>query len=592
MRLFLIFLVATLTLVSCATTAPPPESARDAAAQLQAVIDTEWEQRLGHYPQLAARYGARVTRPLTDMSLDAIAQRNAESEQLLAELDAIDQTRLTPDEQVNFAVMHRILSDRVENHAFHGYLIPMTVDEGFHTALARLPNAQRLDTPEAYDRYLEQLDAIPTYMQQHIDLLSIGLDKGMTLPKVILDGYEGTIAAHVVERPEDSVFFAPFQAFPTHFDAATTARLEREGSQAVMESAVPAYGALLDFMTDTYIPNARETIGASEMPDGKRYYEALVRQFTTLDLTPPQVHEIGLKEVARIRDEMQQVINTLEYEGTFAEFIHYLRTDPAFYAETPDELLDYAMVISKRMDGALPALFGKLPRMPYTVAPVPDHIAPKYTGGRYVPTSIGSKRPGYYWVNTFALESRPLYIMEALSLHEAVPGHHLQISLSQELDHLPPFRRELYLSAFGEGWGLYSEWLGKEAGFYQDPYSEFGRLTYEMWRACRLVVDTGIHAFGWSRDQAMNFLAENTALSLHEVKTETDRYISWPGQAVSYKIGELEIRALRQQAEAELGANFDVRQFHDTILKNGTVPLGVLRKEVERFIEQENAVNP
>lgn len=589
MRLFLIFLVTMTTLVSCATTAPPPSTDPDAAAQLQEVIDTEWEQRLSHYPQLAARYGARIRRPLTDMSLDAIEQRRDESEQLLALLEDIDRSQLERDAQINFAVMHRILSDRVDYYRFHGYLIPMTVDDGFHIALARLPNGQNLNTPDAYDRYLEQLDAVPVYMQQHIDLLKMGLDQGMTLPKVVLDGYEVTIESHVVQSAQDSLFFAPFRAIPAHFDAATTTRLKRAGARAVMDSVVTSYQSLLTFMTDTYIPNARDTIGASEMPNGKRYYEALVRQFTTLDLTPPQIHEIGLKEVARIRDEMQQVINTLEFEGTFADFIHYLRTDPSFYANSPGELLDYAMVISKRMDGALPALFGKLPRMPYTVAPVPDHLAPKYTGGRYVPTSIGSKRPGYYWVNTFALDSRPLYIMEALSLHEAVPGHHLQMSLSQELDHLPSFRRELYLSAFGEGWGLYSEWLGKEAGFYQDPYSEFGRLTYEMWRACRLVVDTGIHAFGWSREQAMSFLADNTALSLHEVTTETDRYISWPGQAVSYKIGELEIKALRAQAESKLGAAFDVREFHDTILKNGTVPLGVLREEVEHYIKEKGA---
>ena len=591
MRLLLTILVATLTLAACVTTTPAP-GAPGAAEQLQAVIDTEWAQRLNHYPQLATRYGVTPSRPLTDMSLDAIEQRRDEAEVLLAQLESIDRKELEREDQVNYAVMHRILSDRVEYYEFHGYLIPMTVDDGFHIALARLPNSQGLKTPEAYDRYLEQLHAIPDYMQQHIDLLKMGMDQGMTMPRVVLDGYEVTITSHVVESAQDSLFFAPFKSIPEHFDAATASRLKLEGERAVLDSVVPAYDTLLTFMTGTYIPNARESIGASAMPNGQRYYEALVRQFTTLDLSPPQIHEIGLKEVARIRAEMQQVINTLEFDGTFADFVHYLRTDPSFYAETPGELLDYAMVISKRMDGALPALFRTLPRMPYTVEPVPAHLAPKYTGGRYVPTSTGSTRPGIYWVNTFALESRPLYVMEALSLHEAVPGHHLQMALAQELDHLPPFRRELYLSAFGEGWGLYSEWLGKEVGFYQDPYSEFGRLTYEMWRACRLVVDPGIHAFGWSRDQAMNFLAENTALSLHEVKTETDRYISWPGQAVSYKIGELEIRALRQQAEAELGAEFDVRQFHDAILRNGTVPLGVLREEVERFIQQENAVSP
>jgi uncharacterized protein (DUF885 family) len=342
-------------------------------------------------------------------------------------------------------------------------------------------------------------------------------------------------------------------------------------------------------MMKEYIPNARTTIGAAELPNGREYYAQRLRHFTTLDMSVDDVHQLGLSEVRRIRSEMMEIIKQVEFAGDFAAFLKFLRTDPQFYAKTPEELLKEACYITKRMDGKLPSLFKTLPRLPYSVQAVPAHLAPKYTGGRYVGPALGSTEPGYYWVNTYALENRPLYVLEALTLHEAVPGHHLQTALARELEGLPNFRRFLYLSAFGEGWGLYSERLGLEAGFYTNPYSNFGRLTYEMWRACRLVVDTGIHAKGWTREQAMDFLASNTALSLHEVRTETDRYISWPGQALAYKIGELKIRALRRQAEEALGGKFDVREFHDVVLRNGAVPLPVLEGEVMAYLQAQRA---
>jgi len=323
------------------------------------------------------------------------------------------------------------------------------------------------------------------------------------------------------------------------------------------------------------------------MPGGGAYYEHLVRHFTTLDVTPEEVHELGLQEVARIQAAMDAVIAEVGFEGSFADFLAFLRTDPQFYAKTPEELLSYASWISKRMDGQLPNLFGRLPRRPYGVAAVPDEIAPNYTGGRYIPGGLESGSSGTYWVNTYALESRPLYVMEALSFHEAVPGHHLQISLTQELVHLPKFRRQWGLTAYEEGWALYSEGLAEEVGFYDDPYSRFGRLTYEMWRACRLVVDTGIHAFGWSRQEAIDYLGSRTALSLHEVTTEIDRYITWPGQALGYKMGELTIRRLRAEAEEALGADFDIRAFHDEILAHGEVPMGVLETIVRDWISSQ-----
>jgi uncharacterized protein (DUF885 family) len=337
-------------------------------------------------------------------------------------------------------------------------------------------------------------------------------------------------------------------------------------------------------MTGEYLPKTRTTTAAADLPRGREYYAHRVRYFTTLDVKPEDVHKIGLAEVARIHDEMLEVIRQTGFQGDFPAFLKFLRTDPRFYARTPEELLKQASFIAKRMDGKLPSLFSRLPRLPYGVEPVPAHLAPKYTGGRYVEAPVGGTRAGTYWVNTYALESRPLYVLEALTLHEAVPGHHLQIALQQELQGVPPFRRTAGVGAFVEGWGLYSERLGLEAGFYQDPYSNFGRLTYEMWRACRLVVDTGLHAFGWPRERAMDFLASNTALSLHEVGTETDRYISWPGQALAYKMGELKIRELRRMAETELGPRFDVRAFHDAILASGPVPLPVLEEQIRAYI--------
>jgi uncharacterized protein (DUF885 family) len=343
-------------------------------------------------------------------------------------------------------------------------------------------------------------------------------------------------------------------------------------------------------MVGTYLPGTRTTFGASELPNGRDYYRAQVRWFTTLDASPEEIHEIGLREVARIRREMDETIAETGFDGTFEEFLDFLRSEPRFYVDTAEQLLKEASFIAKRMDGRLPTLFGRLPRLPYTVEPVPDDLAPKYTSARYVRAAIGSGEPGIYWVNTYGLESRPLYSLEALSFHESVPGHHLQLALAAELDDLPEFRRLASITAFVEGWALYAEWLGIEAGFYDDPYSRFGRLSNEMWRACRLVVDTGVHAMGWSRDEMIELMVANTALSRHEIETETDRYITWPGQALGYKMGELEIRRLRRRAEETLEERFDVREFHDVVLANGALPLSVLSDVVEHWLETKSSL--
>jgi uncharacterized protein (DUF885 family) len=560
------------------------ETSRQSAA-FHTLLDEDWEARLREDPLLATstgdhRYDDRLP-SVAPADLERAAQRRRA---LLARLQAIPRAGLANQDRISYDMLAAELRDDVADHELGQWRLPINADSGFHTGFAELPRHTTLTTTRDYENYIARLRAFPAYVAQQIANMREGIRTGFTLPRVVLDGYDVTIRTHVVEDPEKSVFYAPFRAFPPGVPETERTRLVTAGRAAILEGAVAGYRAFLDFMTGEYVPKARTTTAAADLPRGRAYYAHRVRHFTTLDVTPEDVHKIGLAEVARIHAEMMDVIKQAGFQGDFAAFLQFLRTDPRFYARTPEELLKEASFIAKRMDGKLPSLFGRLPRLPYGVEAVPAHLAPKYTGGRYVEAPVGSTRAGTYWVNTYALESRPLYVLEALTLHEAVPGHHLQIALQQELEGVPAFRRAAGVGAFVEGWGLYSERLGLEAGFYQDPYRNFGRLTYEMWRACRLVVDTGLHALGWSRAQAMDFLADNTALSLHEVRTETDRYISWPAQALAYKMGELKIRELRRQAETELGPRFDVRAFHDAVLANGPVPLPVLEEQIRDFI--------
>jgi uncharacterized protein (DUF885 family) len=566
--------------VSVATAQSPSERAR-------ALFDEYWQYQLRENPLQATAAGDhRYDDRLPSVTLADFARRDAAYRELLGRVSQINSAALPADDRVSWEMMKRELEVGIEGYQVKRHLMPLLVDDGFHIAFAFLPAQMPFSTTRDYENYIARLRAFPKYAEQHIVLLRDALKSGYSLPRAILDGYDLSISSHVVDDPMKSAFWKPFASFPTTVPAADRARLTESGKQAIATGIVPGYRAFLEFFNREYLPGARQSIGASALPNGDAYYRNTIKEFTTLDLTPDSIHRIGLSEVARIRKEMDGIITKVGFRGSFAEFLHFLRTDPRFYAKTPDELLKQAAWIAKRMDGKLPSLFGRLPRLPYSVAPVPEHIAPKYTAGRYIPASPGGTEPGYYWVNTYGLESRSLYTLESLTLHEAVPGHHLQIALNQEMDGLPEFRRNGYITAFGEGWGLYSERLGLEAGFYEDPYSDFGRLTYEMWRACRLVVDTGIHTKGWTRQQAMDYLASNTALSLHEVRTETDRYISWPGQALGYKLGELKIRELRAHAEKELGSRFDLRAFHDVVLGAGSVPLTVLERRVNDWIRR------
>jgi uncharacterized protein (DUF885 family) len=577
-------LVLLLTLIAM------PLAAADEVARLHALFEKTWETRLRESPMFATSVGRHeFDDRLGSMTPADLERRHAQAKAALAELAAIDRAQLPPAEVVNADIFRRQLENAVESYELGDYQMPFNADSGFHTGFSRLAEEVPLKTTKDYENYISRLKQWPRLVREEIALMRMGIARGFTVPRATLAGYEHTMSAHVVDAPEKSVFWKPFEKFPATVPEADRERLRAEGRAAVMEGGVAGYRELLDFFLKEYLPNARTTLAASALPNGKAYYQMKIREFTTLDLTPEQVHEIGLREVDRIGGEMQAVIKSTGFTGDLPAFLQFLRTDPRFYAKTPDELLERAAWICKRMDGKLPSLFKTLPRLPYTVQPVPPDIAPKYTSGRYVGAAYGSTQPGIYWVNTYQLESRPLYNLEALTLHESVPGHHLQIALSRELGNLPNFRRFSYNSAFGEGWGLYSEWLGLEAGFYTDPYSNFGRLTYEMWRACRLVVDTGIHSKGWTRQQAIDYMATRTALPLHEVETEVDRYISWPGQALAYKLGELKIKELRARAEKALGTRFDVREFHDVVLGSGAVPLGVLEENVDRWITSQTA---
>ncbi|MFN6261933.1 MAG: DUF885 domain-containing protein [Chromatiaceae bacterium] len=522
---------------------------------------------------------------LPDMSAAALEKAHKQRLQLIAELNKTNVSHLTEQQKINFAILQYRLQNDIDEYRFGAHYMPLTAESGFHSDVLFMLNMSSVKTDKDIQTYLEKLAAVPTYMQQQISWMQQGLKTGYTQPKAVLAGYEDSIKSFISNDPTKSPFYRPLLKQPAGIDATRWQALQQQTKTLISSQITPVYQQYLDFFVGQYVPGARDNIAAVALPDGAAFYQNRLEHYTTLKMTPQQVHDIGLKEVARIRAEMQQVIDKTGFKGSFADFVQFLRTDPQFYVNTPEQLLKEAAYLSKKIDAQLPKLFKTLPRTPYGVEPVPAEIAPKYTTGRYSGGRAAGD-PGFYWVNTYALDRRPLYELEALTLHEAVPGHHLQVALANEQESLPSYRRSFYTSAFGEGWGLYSEYLGLEVGFYQDPYSNFGRLTYEMWRACRLVVDTGMHTMGWSRQQAIDFLAQNTALSMHNVTTEVDRYISWPAQALSYKLGELTIKRLRQKAETVLGDKFNVREFHDAVLSNGSVPLPVLEQQIDLYIEQ------
>ncbi len=503
----------------------------------------------------------------------------------LEELSKINFDTLNENEKISFELLKFVLQDQIDFYEFERFLNPLLSDSGFHSSLNYM--VRPLSNYNKTKEYLNKLNALPDFVNQHFVNLREGLEKGVSQPRVIFEGYESTYNDHITDNFEDNFFYSPFKNLPESLTESQKDSVLVAAKLAIDNNVVPQFKRIKFFFETEYLPNTRTTLGVSDTPNGDAYYQNRINFYTTsTQYSADDIHQIGLNEVSRIKAKMQQIIKDLNFIGSFADFLQFLRTDEQFYAKSPKELLMIARDMAKRADAQLPRFFKTLPRKPYGVAPVPDAIAPKYTTGRYIGTSKNSSEPGYYWVNTYNLQSRTLYTLPSLTVHEAVPGHHLQSSLNNELgDSIPKFRRNLYLSAYGEGWGLYCEFLADEMGMYTTPYEYFGQLTYEMWRACRLVVDTGIHAKGWTREQVVDYMASNTALSLHEVNTETDRYISWPGQALSYKIGELKIRELRKKAKTELGSKFDIREFHEVILEQGTVTLSILEARINNYIE-------
>ncbi len=554
----------------------------------RAIHEKEWAFRLREFPLFASSVGEhRYDNRLGHVGESDQARRHAFWQDIRAQLDTVSCERLTREECINYRIFVQQMDNFIAEYETRSYLIPFNSDWGFFMEWGRLPQDTRFERAEDYRNYLARLHELPLIMDEYIGLMRTGVAQGFTQPRVVLDGRDQPIKAQLVKEGSDSPFYAPFTAMPESIAGGERAELLAAAERTIATDVIPAYRRLDEFLREEYLPGARQTLAATELPGGEQFYRAQIRKYATVNLTPREIHDIGRGEVARIRQEMETVIESLGFEGDFAAFLQFLRTDPQFYAKTARELLALASYYAKKIDGRLPMLFGRLPRQPYGVAPVPDDIAPFYTAGRYVPAPLEADRGGYYWVNTHALESRPLYAIPALTLHEAAPGHHTQGALALEQEGQPPFRRFDYISAYGEGWALYAEKLGLEMEIYETPYEHFGRLTYEMWRACRLVIDTGIHAMGWSREQALDYLAAHTALSLHEVTTEVDRYISWPAQALSYKLGEYTMWQLRSQAEARLGPDFDIRAFHDFILALGSVPLDVLQQEVGRWLDEQ-----
>jgi uncharacterized protein (DUF885 family) len=558
--------------------------------QLAELFAESWEHGLTEDPLHATNVGEMRFNDRLPRETLADQKRRVEADRkFLARLEAIDRKTLSRADQINYDIFARAKRDAIAEYEFRTYLMPITNRSGFHISFPELPLQVPLKTERDYNNYISRLRAFDQYVDDNIELLREGVKQGVTQPAIVMTDVDKVLRPHVVDDPTQSLLFKPFGNFPEGINDSQRTRLTAEGRAAIADHVVPGYRKLLEFMTREYVPSCRQQVGASALPKGRDFYRHRIRHFTTLDIDPQEVHDTGLSEVKRIKEEMQGVIKRVGFQGDFQAFVEYLRTDPKFYVDTPTRLLEETSLVLKRMDGELPKLFKTLPRSPYGIREIPDFVAPRTTTAYYMPPPGDGSRAAFYYVNTYNLKSRPTYEIEALSLHEAVPGHHIQIAIQQELEGFPTFRRFNHATAFVEGWGLYAERLGLEVGFYQDPYRDFGRLSYEMWRACRLVVDTGMHYLGWTRERAIAFMADNTALTLHNIAAEVDRYISWPGQATAYKIGELKIRALRKEAEQKLGPKFDVREFHDVVLGSGAVPLDVLSENVKAYIESTKA---
>jgi uncharacterized protein (DUF885 family) len=565
-----------------AVAASPAAGATAASTTFEAIYTAEWAWRDAEYPDEESLKKA-IPSTLPDVSAAAQARRLMYWRDVQARLATIDPAALDAEGRINFAVYTNQIDTLVASQVWRDWEMPLNSDSAFWSDLTSL-SRRTFRSEVDYRNYIARLGQFPRYFDDQIANMRAGLARGFTPPKVTLQGRDLSVASVAgTSSAQATVYYKPFESFPAAFPPGLAASLRSEGAAAIAASVIPAHQRLLTFMRSEYIPGARDALGASSLPGGRDYYQSKIREFTTLDWTPDRIHALGLEEMAHIRERMRAVISEVKFDGDLPAFLAHLRTDPSFYVSTPQALLDRAAWTAKTFDGKAADWFGRLPRRRFAIIPVPDDIAPFYTAGR--------GGPGVYLLNTYDLPSRPLYALTALTLHESAPGHAFQMPLAAENAGLPAFRRESYISAFGEGWALYCERLGEEMGMYGTPYDRFGMLSYQAWRASRLVVDTGVHAMGWTREQAVTYLAENTALSTHEVSTEVDRYISWPGQALAYYLGQMTILDARRKAEEALGGRFDIRAFHDTVLRLGSVPLPVLTAQIDRFIA-DGGVSP
>jgi len=553
------------------------------------LLDEHWEWRMATSPVMASMLGdRRYNDQWPDSSLAAIEQRHNETRDFLRRVYALDRNALSADDQLNYELFRRQLQDDVDEHQFKGYLMPFSHRGGIQN-LDNMTSRLRLNTLTDYDDWLVRLGKVDDLIDTAISMAESGRKAGFMPPKILMQRVPDQLALQVVEFANESPFFKAFENIPESIPASERERLRSAASEIIEDELLPAYKKLDKYFNTRYLPATRDSVGLSALPNGEAWYEHLTRSFTTTRMTPDDIHRLGLEEVLRIRDEMQEIIKQVEFDGSFQDFLVFLRTDPQFYFDNPEDLHEAYLATCKRIDPELVNLFGILPRMPYGVKPIPDSIAPDTTTAYYSRPAADGSRAGIYWVNLYRPEVRPKYEIEVLSVHEAMPGHHLQIALQQELGDIPQFRRFLGFTAFVEGWGLYSERLGYDLGLYKDPYSRFGQLTYDMWRAVRLVVDTGMHYKGWTRQQAIDFFKDNAAKAEHDIVNEIDRYIGNPGQALAYKIGQLKILALRARAERQLGEDFDIRAFHDELLGAGALPLDLLELRMDAWLTAEVA---
>ena len=565
----------------------PTYARADASSDFHALLDETWEWQLDENPVWASMLGdRRANDKWGDNSLESYERTYQAGREQLTRLRAIDPAQLTPQDQLNYDLFRRELQDDLDAHKYRNYLMPINQRGGMQS-LESTAERMPMSSVQDYDDWLARMASVDEVIRQTMELQEEGRREGYMPPKVLMERIPAQIAAQTVENAEDSPFYIAFRKLPEWMSEEDQLRIREAAITIINDKVVPAYRDYKNYFENTYLPASRESIGASELPNGNAFYEYRTRSFTTTSMTPDEIHRLGLNEVARIRAEMQLIIDELEFDGDFADFLHFLRTDPQFYYDDPQELFDAYLAICKRIDPELVNLFGTLPRMPYGLRAIPENIAPDTTTAYYSRPSADGTRAGYYYVNLYKPEVRPKYEMEVLSVHEAMPGHHLQIALQMELPDMPEFRRFSGFTAFTEGWGLYSESLGYDLGLYKDPYSRFGALTYDMWRAVRLVVDTGMHYKGWTRQQAIDFFKDNAAKTELDIINEIDRYIAWPGQALAYKIGQLKIMEIRAKVEKTLGDDFDVRAFHDALLGGGALPLEILETRMNRWLAEE-----